>query len=133
MKTQNNKSFKYTYSSREQEELRKIRQKYEKGEEDKLARIRALDKSVGQKSTVISLIVGIVGALMLGFGMSLIMTNLGDSLKLGTVTTLSLGVTLGILGAALAATAYPIYNALLKKERKAAAPEILKLTDELLK
>jgi len=80
---------------------------------------------------VSSLVVGILGALVMGFGMSLVMTDIGNAL--GTVLAMVIGVLMGLIGIILVAAAYPIYNYTLKKEREKIAPEILRLTDELMK
>ncbi|MBQ8404751.1 MAG: hypothetical protein IJX55_10095 [Clostridia bacterium] len=125
--------FRYTYSAKEQEELKKIREKYEPREEDKMERLRKLDASVGKKARAVALTLGIIGALVLGFGMSLAMSELGANLGLGSELAMLIGVIIGILGGAIACLAYPIYNAVLKSEREKIAPEILRLTDELIK
>ena len=65
-----NVSFSYVYSAEEQDEIRKIRKKYEFRAEDPVSRIRKLDNSVTQKATAISLIFGVVGVLVMGSGMS---------------------------------------------------------------
>ena len=44
-----------------------------------------------------------------------------------------IGIVVGIVGMVLVAVAYPIYNRVLKKQRERIAPEILRLSDELLK
>ena len=117
--------FEYTYSSEEQEELRRIREKYLPKEENKLDQLRRLDESVTRKGTVISLILGVLSALLLGTGMSCCMVWGGRLFPVGIAVGLA-----GILGIALA---YPVYKQTLKKERQRIAPEILRLTDELLK
>ena len=61
--------FNYTYSTKEQEELKKIRNKYIPKEEDKMDQLRKLDESTTRPGTIISLIVGIVSSLILGVGM----------------------------------------------------------------
>ena len=43
------------------------------------------------------------------------------------------GVPVGLTGLVLVALAYPVYNRVLKKERERIAPEILRLSEELLK
>ncbi|MGN0633563.1 MAG: hypothetical protein ACI4JW_06795 [Oscillospiraceae bacterium] len=118
-------TFSYTYSAKEQAEIQKIREKYVPKEEDKIEQLRRLDKSVTDKSTVVSLVVGIVGSLVLGFGMSCCMV--------WTDTLFVVGIIVGIIGIALVCAAYPIYNYVTKKEREKIAPEIIKLTDELIK
>jgi len=127
--------FSYTYSAKEQAELKKIREKYTPPTEaeDKMARLRRLDASVTQTAQAFSLIFGIIGILILGFGMSLFMTNLGDLLGIPKHLTMVIGIIIGILGGILASLAYPIYQAIVKAKRKKLAPEILRLTDELMK
>ena len=108
MKMQDQKDgFSFTYSAKEQEEIRKIRQKYQPREEDKMDRLRKLDASVTQKATVVSLIIGIIGALIMGTGMSLAMTTLGESLGLQGTMGMIVGIVIGIAGMALVGLAYP--------------------------
>ena len=125
--------FKYTYSANEQEEIKRIRQKYQPQEEDKMSRLRRLDEKVTQKATSVSLVIGIVGALVMGTGMSLVMTDLGTVLGMLDIISMVVGVITGLLGIVLVALAYPVYNNVLKKEREKVAPEILNLTEELMK
>ena len=130
---ENKESFNYTYSAKEQEEIKAIRKKYVTPEEteDKMAQLRRLDAGVYSKATTVSLIVGVIGALIMGIGMSLILTDIG--VMLGTVLSIIIGVSLGIVGIILVCLAYPIYNHTLTKEREKIAPEIIRLTDELMK
>lgn len=122
---QKNETFHYTYSAEQQQELRRIRQKYLPPEEDKMALLKKLDRSVSAKGTAAALTVGILGTLLLGIGMSCTMVW-ADTLFVP-------GIILGLLGIALAALAAPLYRAVTKRERRRIAPEILRLTDELLK
>lgn len=135
METKNNDGFSYTYSAKEQEEIKRIRQKYTKGnkEEDKMERLRRLDAGVTRKAQTVSLIFGVVGTLILGVGMSLIMSDLRAILGARTDLAMPLGILIGLLGGVLACLAYPLYHIILKRERKKIAPEILRLTDELMK
>ena len=128
-----NEGFRYTYSAKEQEELKKIREKYTTREEDKMERLRRLDNSVTQKAQIVSLIFGIIGALALGLGMSLAMSELGKILGFHRDMAMLLGIIIGVMGGILACLAYPMYNLVVKRERKKIAPEIIKLTDELMK
>ena len=82
-----------------------------------------------QKAQAAALAVGIIGALILGTGMSLCMTELGAAL--GNLAMV-IGIAVGLVGMVPVALAYPIYNRILKKEREKIAPEILRLTDELM-
>ena len=126
-------NFKYTYSAKEQKEIKSIRQKYAapKEAEDKMAQLRRLDARVESRATTAGLVVGIIGALIMGTGMSLILTDLGAAL--GTVISMLIGVAAGVVGMILVCLAYPIYNRTLKKERDKVSAQILHLTDELLK
>ena len=125
-----NNTFEYTYSAQRKQEVEEIRRQYLPKEEDKMEQLRRLHAIPTQKAQAASLAVGIIGALILGAGMSLCMTELGAAL--GNFAML-LGITVGIPGRVMVAFAYPIYNRVLKREREKIAPEILKLTDILMK
>jgi len=131
----NKETFNYTYSSQEQEEIKAIRQKYVAPEqtEDKITQLRRLDAAVTQKATSVSLVFSIIGTLVLGTGMSLAMTDIGKAIGIGETMAMLLGILIGVVGILLICVAYPIYNAIVKKERKKIAPQIIRLTDELLK
>ena len=125
--------FQYTYSAREQAELKRIREKYTPREENKMERLRRLDNGVTQKAQTVALIFGVLGALILGFGMSLVMTDLSEILGPYRDMAMLVGIAVGVVGGLLAGFAYPIYNLTLARERKRIAPEIIRLTDELMK
>jgi len=125
-----NHSFEYTYSAQRQKEVEEIRKVYLPKEEDKMEQLRKLHSIPTQKAQSASIAVGVIGALILGTGMSLCMTELGSALD---NLAMVLGVIVGIVGIVLAILAYPVYNRTLKKERERIAPEILKISDELLK
>lgn len=134
--TNDNNTFEYTYSAKDRDEVKKIREKYAPAaerEESAIERLRRLDAGVTKKATAFSLIVGVIGALILGIGMSLVMTELGDFLGLPVSLTLFVGVLIGAVGIVFVALAYPIYQHTVKKERARIAPEILRLTDDLMK
>jgi len=134
MESREKETFNYTYCAKEQEEIKAIRKKYAPAEqEDKMARLRRLDAQVTQKATTSSLVLGIIGALILGLGMSLAMTNLGEVLGAHAKMAMPLGIVIGIVGIALVCAAYPVYNRMVKRQRKKIAPEIIRLTDELMK
>lgn len=125
-----NNAFEYTYSSQRQQEVEEIRRQYLPKEEDKLAELRKLHAIPTQKAQAAALAVGVIGALILGTGMSLCMTDIGAALgKLAMM----IGIVVGLVGMVLAALAYPVYNRVLKKQRQKVAPEILHLSEELLK
>ena len=125
-----NHSFEYTYSAQRQQEVEAIRKTYLPKEEDKMEQLRRLHAVPTQKAQALSLAVGILGALIMGTGMSICMTDLGAAL--GSVA-MALGIFVGIAGMVLVALAYPVFHRVLKRERERIAPEILRLTDELMK
>ena len=130
-----NNGFQYTYSAKEQAELKRIREKYTTSTEaeDKMARLRRLDASVTNTAQAVALVFGVIGTLILGCGMSLCMTDIGEILDLLGDMAMVVGIIVGIVGGVLASLAYPIYNAIVKAKRKKLAPEIIRLTDELMK
>ena len=97
-------------------------------------RLRRIDASVTRRAVVSSLTLGIVGSLILDTGMSLVMTDLGNAVGMnnGILVTV-LGISVGVLGGILASLAYPVYILVIKARRNKIAPEILRLTDELIK
>ena len=135
MENKEKETFKFTYSAKEQEEIKAIRKNYTAPEqnEDKMAQLRRLDASVTQKATSVSLVFGIIGTLILGMGMSLAMTDIGRLIGLAEGMEMLIGIIIGIVGIVLVCVAYPICNCIIKKERKKIAPEIIRLTDELMK
>lgn len=118
-------TFNYTYSSAQQKEIQRIRQKYMPKEDDKMEQLRRLDESVTRKGTIVSLIMGIAGSLTLGFGMCCVMVWAGSWFIPGII--------IGVAGIVITAAAYPLYVRITKKEREKIAPEIIRLTDELMK
>lgn len=125
-----NNSFEYTYCAERQQEIEAIRNKYLPKEEDKMEQLRRLHRIPTQKAQAASIAIGVLGALILGTGMSLCMTELGAALEHFAMV---IGVLAGLIGLIMVALAYPLFNYVLKKERKRIAPEILRLSDELLK
>ena len=98
-----------------------------------MAQLRRLDAGVTQKATSVSLVFGVIGALILGMGMSLAMTDIGKIIGLAGGMAMLIGIIIGVVGIVLVSLAYPLYNRIVKKERQKIAPEILRLTDELMK
>lgn len=119
----NNESFEFTYSAPEQEEIRRIREKYLPKPESKLEHLRRLDDGVTKKATAISLVFGVMGTLIMGGGMSMCLVW-GDILMIP-------GILVGVLGIVGIVLAYPVYCRTLAKERQRIAPEILRLTEEI--
>lgn len=118
-------TFQYTYSAKQQEEIEQIRKKYLPRQESKIDQLRRLDQSTTKKGTTISIIIGVIGALLLGVGMCCAMV--------WAEQWFIPGILIGLLGVAAVVAAYPLYTYITKKEREKLAPKILKLTEELSK
>lgn len=129
---ENNEGFSYTYSAAQQQEVENIRKNYLPRQEDKMEQLRKLHHGASRKANTWAIILGVIGALILGTGMSLVMTDLGQILGVSPELAMVVGVSAGLVGLLLAALAYPVYNHILKKERARIAPEILRLSEELL-
>ena len=124
-----NNSFEYTYSAERQQEIEAIRKKYLPKEEDKMEQLRRLHSIPTQKAQAASIAIGVLGTLILGTGMSLCMTDFGAALG---HLAMVIGILVGLFGLVMVTLAYPVYNIVLRKERQRIAPEILRLSDELL-
>lgn len=135
MDNKQNQTFNYTYSAKQQEEIKSIRKKYipPVETEDKMQQLRKLDQRVTSKASTMALALGIIGVLILGLGMSLSMSELSEIFGSHKDIAMPIGIVIGVVGIALVSLAYPVYNRTLRKEREKAAPEILRLADELMK
>ena len=121
--SQEHEAFTYTYSAQQRTEVEQIRKKYLPPQEDKMAQLRRLDQSVTQKARSVAITLGVIGALILGTGMSLCMSELG--VLLGEYA-MAVGILVGLTGLLLVALALPVYHRTVEKERKRIAPEILR-------
>lgn len=125
MEQKQTEGFQYSYSAKQQEEIKKIRSKYEEPKEDKMAYLRRLDESATRKGTIVSIVLGVIGTLVLGVGMCCILVWQN--------TWFLPGIVIGLLGIVGLSAAYPVFMQITKKEREKIAPEILRITEELLK
>lgn len=116
-------TFEFEYSAKKQKEIEEIKKKYLPKEEDKMETLRKLDRSAEQKGTMYSVIIGTIGTLLLGIGMSITMT--------GATAYFVLGIVIGLIGIAVLAPAYTIFKKVTEEQRKKIAPQILALTEEL--
>ncbi len=120
-----NNTFNYNYSAVRNKEVESIRNKYMPREESKLERLKKLDLRVQMAGTVESLCVGIVGALVLGIGMSIFLDVFTGA---GWLSALFMTV-----GALIMIPAYPIYRRIARKTKAELTPEILRLFEEIMK
>ena len=124
-----NDTFRYSYSSSLQEELKDIKKKYagqpESQEEDQLELLRKLDKSSTRKSTIVSIVMGAAGCLIMGIGMCCTMV--------WAAAMFLPGIIIGVIGIAMMAAAYPVYVRITKRERARIAPQVLDIIEKLSK
>lgn len=121
----NRESFEFTYSAKQQKEVEKIRNKYVSKEESKMEKLIRLDKQAERPGTIASIVVGVLGSLILGAGMSC--TLVWNS----SIEIFIAGIVIGIVGMLVVGMAYPIYKKITKKERAKIAEEIIALSNEL--
>lgn len=122
-RTDNNASFSYTYSAKQQDEVKRILRRYAPQEQSKLEQLRKLDESAEAPGRIASIITGVISTLVLGVGMCCTMVWTGY---------FALGVVVGIIGIAGVCAAYPLYSAVTKRQRAKLAPEVLRLSAELM-
>ena len=116
----------------EQEYLvQKIRTQYTEKQHTELDELRALDRKVKMPANAFAYSFGAVSALIMGSGMSLIMTDIGQTI--GMASPITPGVVIGLVGMVMAITNYPIYKGILTGRRKKYAQQIIALSDRLTK
>jgi F0F1-type ATP synthase assembly protein I len=120
-----NNTFHYTYSAARNKEVESIRNKYMHREESKLETLKKLDSRVQGAGMIESLSIGIIGALVFGIGMCFFL----DVFAGATWLT----VLLMVLGAGIMVPAYPIYRRIARKTKAELTPEILRLSEEIMK
>ena len=135
MSNDEDKGFNYTYSTKQRDEVIAIRKKYtptEPEDVDNITLLRNIDSEVTRKATVRALTTGVIGALLMGTGMSLLMTDLSSTMGLDSWIALLIGIVLGMVGLIIMCVTYPLYNHILERERARVADEVIRLSDELL-
>lgn len=115
----------YVFSADQQNEVRKILEKYLPRKEDKMERLRKLDRSVTIPGRLISLLLGAIGALLHGTGIRYVLTETGAVSIVGLVIT--------VAGLIAILSAYPVYRTITAKLRRKVTPQIIDLCRELLK
>ena len=108
----------------------KIKASYTKRQPTKLEELRALDARVKRPATVFAYIWGSFSAVIMGCGMSLVMTDIGEIIKM-TGDNMLIGIVIGSAGLILSLLTYPIFKGILKSRRKKYAERIITLSDEI--
>lgn len=119
-------TFFYKYSAKENKEIQEIRNKYLPGEESRLEELKRLDHTVETAGIAESLCFGIGGALVFGCGLCFAMQVIGNG-----VLFVLLGVLLAVLGSVGMFFAYPVYRSIYEKTKAELTPRILSLSYEL--
>ena len=112
--------------------VQKIRTQYTEKEHTGLDDLRELDKKVKRPANVFSYIFGSIGAIVMGAGMSLVMTDIAEQIGLGIDPMLP-GILIGIVGMFMVIINYPIYKGILGARRKKYADKIIALSDKIMK
>ena len=108
----------------------KIRAQYTEKQTTELETLRQMDARVRQPAQVFSYVFGSISALIMGAGMSLVMTDIGA--MLGMASTLVPGIAVGLVGMALALVNYPLHKKLLAARKKKYGAEILALSEKIM-
>ena len=111
--------------------VQKIRTQYTEKEHTRLDELKALDNRVKRPANVFAYAFGSLGAVIMGAGMSLVMTDIGSFI--GMEHPMIPGIAVGVAGMAIAIANYPIYKGILNSRRQQYADKIIALSDELMK
>ena len=131
MDSQKRKKEVFTMNKNDQNFLiQKIRTQYTEKEHTDLDELKKLDKKVKRPATVFAYVFGILGAIVMGSGMSLVMTDLAATL--GLTAPMTSGIAIGVIGMVMVLVNYPIYKGILGSRRKKYADEIIVLSDKIM-
>ena len=111
--------------------VEKIRTQYTEKTDTALDEIKKLDKKVKNPANIFAYVFGSFAAIILGCGMSLIMTDI--NVFLGIANPLIPGIIIGIIGLFFAIINYPVYKRILTSRRKKYASKIIELSDKITK
>ena len=110
--------------------VRKIRSQYTEKQHTELDALKALDAKVKHPANVFAYIYGSVSAIVMGAGMSLVMTDIAQTV--GIANPMLYGIIIGIVGMGMAIINYPIYKGILNARRKKYAGKIIELSDKIM-
>ena len=108
----------------------KIRAQYMEKQITDLDELRRLDKKVKRPVNVFSYVFGSISAIVMGAGMSLVMTDISSQLGLGDM--MIPGIIIGVVGMILAIINYPIYKSMLNSRKKKYAGKIISLSEKIM-
>ena len=110
--------------------VQKIRSQYTEKESTELDALRNLDAKVKRPAKVFAYVFGSISAVIMGAGMSLVMTDIGTTI--GIADPMIPGIAIGIVGMLMAIINYPIYKRIMSSRRKKYADKIVKLSDKIM-
>ena len=110
--------------------VQKIRTQYTEKEHTQLDALRELDAKVKRPANIFSYIFGSISAIIMGSGMSLVMTDIGSAL--GMSSTMAPGIIIGLVGLLMALINYPLYKGILNSRKNKYADQIMKLSDKIM-
>jgi hypothetical protein len=110
--------------------VQKIRSQYLEKGHTRLDALKELDAKVKRPANVFAYVYGSISAIVMGAGMSLVMTDIGAIL--GMTQVMVPGIVIGVVGMAMALSTYPIYKKMLDSRRKHYGPAILELSEKLM-
>lgn len=110
--------------------VEKIRTQYTEKQTSELDSLKALDAKVKRPANIFAYIFGGISAIIMGCGMSLVMTDIGAIVGLGEA--MIPGIAIGLVGMAMALLTYPIYKSILSARKKKYAKEILELSEKMI-
>ena len=110
--------------------VQKIRTQYTEKENTELDALRTLDRKVKRPANVFSYVFGSISAIIMGAGMSLVMTDIGA--MVGIEKPMTPGIVVGVIGLVGAIANYPLYKSILSSRRKKHADEIIALSDKIM-
>ncbi len=108
----------------------KIRTQYMEKQSTELDVLRELDAKVKRPANVFAYVFGSISAIIMGAGMSLVMTDIG--VTIGMASTMVPGIVIGVVGLGMALLTYPMYKGILGSRKKKFSAEILKLSDKIM-
>jgi hypothetical protein len=111
--------------------VQNIRSQYTERQHTELDELKTLDAKVKKPAAVFAYIYGAASAIIMGAGMSLVMTEIGQIL--GMTNPMVPGVIVGVVGMGMALSTYPIYKKILNSRKKKYAAEIVALSDKIMK
>ena len=110
--------------------VQKIRTQYTEKQHTELDELKELDAKVKRPANAFAYTFGSISAIIMGAGMSLVMTDIGA--KLGMKDTMVPGIAVGVVGMVMALANYPIHKNMLNSRKKKYAPQILELSEKIM-